>query len=81
MNSCVGADVNGDKRMDLVCAGAGGVLRWYENKGRCGAERRRSWPIVLRHFRLQTLSRAVRVPHRKSSTSCIGFAHEALVER
>ena len=33
MNSCVGADVNGDKRMDLVCAGAGGALRWYENKG------------------------------------------------
>ena len=33
MNSCVGADVNGDKRPDLVCTGAGGVLRWYENKG------------------------------------------------
>src|SRR5204863_6133604 len=23
MNSCVGADINGDKRMDLVCTGAG----------------------------------------------------------
>jgi hypothetical protein len=34
MNSCVATDVNGDKRMDLVCTGAGGVLRWYENKGR-----------------------------------------------
>ena len=33
MNSCVGADVNGDGRMDLVCTGAGGVIRWYENKG------------------------------------------------
>jgi FG-GAP-like repeat/FG-GAP repeat len=33
MNSCVGADVNGDKKMDLVCTGAGGALRWYENKG------------------------------------------------
>jgi hypothetical protein len=33
MNSCVGADINGDKRMDLVCTGAGGVIRWYENKG------------------------------------------------
>ena len=33
MNSCVGADINGDKQMDIVCTGAGGVLRWYENKG------------------------------------------------
>jgi hypothetical protein len=33
MNSCVGADVNGDHRMDIVCTGAGGVIRWYENKG------------------------------------------------
>jgi FG-GAP-like repeat/Aldos-2-ulose dehydratase, beta-propeller domain/FG-GAP repeat len=33
MNSCVSADVNGDKKMDLVCTGAGGALRWYENKG------------------------------------------------
>lgn len=33
MNSCVGADLNGDKRMDIVCTGAGGVIRWYENKG------------------------------------------------
>ena len=33
MNSCVGADVNGDKRMDVVCTGAGGALRWYENTG------------------------------------------------
>lgn len=34
MNSCVGADVNNDKRTDLVCTGAGGVTRWYENLGR-----------------------------------------------
>jgi hypothetical protein len=33
MNSCVGADVNGDGRPDLVCTGAGGVIRWYENEG------------------------------------------------
>jgi hypothetical protein len=33
MNSCVGADINGDGRNDLVCTGAGGVIRWYENRG------------------------------------------------
>lgn len=33
MNSCVGADINEDGRPDLVCTGAGGVLRWYENSG------------------------------------------------
>jgi len=33
MNSCVGSDINGDGRMDLVCTGAGGAIRWYENKG------------------------------------------------
>jgi hypothetical protein len=33
MNSCVAADVNGDRLPDLVCTGAGGTLRWYENKG------------------------------------------------
>ncbi len=33
MNSCVGVDINGDHRNDLVCTGAGGVIRWYENKG------------------------------------------------
>ena len=31
MNGCVAADLNGDKRPDLVCTGAGGVVRWYEN--------------------------------------------------
>ena len=34
MNGCVGTDINGDKRLDLVCTGAGGVVRWYENLGR-----------------------------------------------
>lgn len=34
MNSCVGVDINNDKRMDLVCGGASGIVRWYENKGR-----------------------------------------------
>ena len=33
MNSCVGVDMNGDKRNDLVCTGGGGAVRWYENKG------------------------------------------------
>jgi hypothetical protein len=33
MNSCVAADVNGDGRNDLVCTGAGGAIRWYENRG------------------------------------------------
>jgi Rieske Fe-S protein len=34
MNSCVGVDINNDKRKDLVCGGASGIVRWYENKGR-----------------------------------------------
>lgn len=34
MNSCVGVDVNGDRRNDLVCTGASGIIRWYENKGK-----------------------------------------------
>jgi hypothetical protein len=34
MNGCVAADMNGDRLPDLVCTGAGGVIRWYENKGR-----------------------------------------------
>lgn len=34
MNSCVGVDINGDKKNDLVCGGASGVVRWYENKGK-----------------------------------------------
>jgi hypothetical protein len=34
MNSCVTADINGDRRPDLVCTGSGGVIRWYENTGR-----------------------------------------------
>lgn len=34
MNSCVAADINSDRRPDLVCTGSGGVIRWYENTGR-----------------------------------------------
>jgi hypothetical protein len=34
MNGCVGADMNGDRRPDLVCTGAGGIVRWYENLGK-----------------------------------------------
>ena len=34
MNSCVGVDINKDRKNDLVCGGAGGVVRWYENTGR-----------------------------------------------
>jgi hypothetical protein len=30
----VGADLNGDRKMDLVCTGAGGAIRWYENVGK-----------------------------------------------
>ena len=33
MNSCVGGDMNQDGRLDLICTGAGGVIRWYENLG------------------------------------------------
>lgn len=34
MNGCVGADLNADKRTDLVCTGASGKVRWYENRGK-----------------------------------------------
>lgn len=34
MNGCVPVDVNGDRRADLLCAGAGGAVRWYENLGK-----------------------------------------------
>jgi hypothetical protein len=37
MNGCVAADINGDKRLDVVCTGAGAVTRWYENLGRTPA--------------------------------------------
>ncbi len=33
MNSCVGGDMNEDGRPDLICTGAGGMIRWYENLG------------------------------------------------
>ena len=33
MNGCVGGDMNGDDRPDIVCAGPGGMIRWYENMG------------------------------------------------
>jgi hypothetical protein len=34
MNGCVGVDLNGDRRRDLLCTGSGGVVRWYENLGK-----------------------------------------------
>jgi hypothetical protein len=34
MNGCVGADMNADTRTDLVCTGAGGKVRRYENRGK-----------------------------------------------
>jgi hypothetical protein len=34
MNGCVAVDLNADGRRDLVCTGAGGVVRWYENLGK-----------------------------------------------
>ncbi len=33
MNGCVGGDINGDARPDLVCTGSSGKIRWYENLG------------------------------------------------
>jgi hypothetical protein len=33
MNGCVGGDMNGDSRPDVVCTGSGGVIKWYENLG------------------------------------------------
>src|SRR4051812_39665590 len=37
MNSCVGVDIKGDHRVDVVCTGGGGITRWYENLGVAGA--------------------------------------------
>lgn len=34
MNGCVPVDINGDRRIDLLCTGASGVIRWYENLGK-----------------------------------------------
>ena len=34
MNSCMAVDLNADQKTDLVCGGASGVVRWYENKGK-----------------------------------------------
>jgi len=33
MNGCVAGDMNDDGRPDIVCAGPGGMIRWYENLG------------------------------------------------
>ena len=34
-SGCVTADLNGDKRADIICIGAStGNLKWYENAGR-----------------------------------------------
>ena len=33
MNGCVGGDMNEDGRPDLICTGAGGMIRRYENLG------------------------------------------------
>ena len=34
MNGCVGVDINGDRRRDLLCTGGSGAIRWYENLGK-----------------------------------------------
>ncbi len=31
--SGVTGDMNEDSRLDIVCAGPGGMIRWYENLG------------------------------------------------
>ncbi|MCH7932643.1 MAG: VCBS repeat-containing protein [Gemmatimonadetes bacterium] len=33
MNGCVTGDMNQDDRPDIICAGPGGMIRWYENLG------------------------------------------------
>ncbi len=33
MNGCVTGHMNEDSRLDIVCAGPGGMIRWYENLG------------------------------------------------
>jgi hypothetical protein len=33
MNGCVGGDMNEDGRLDLICTGGGGMIKWYENLG------------------------------------------------
>jgi hypothetical protein len=33
MNGCVSGDMNNDGRMDIICNGSGGKVRWYENLG------------------------------------------------
>jgi hypothetical protein len=40
MNGCVGADMNNDKKADLICTGAGAAVRWYENLGKPAAATR-----------------------------------------
>jgi hypothetical protein len=34
-SGCVAVDINGDRRLDIACAGRaeGGSLKWYENTG------------------------------------------------
>jgi hypothetical protein len=35
LTGCASADINGDKRPDIVCIGAStGNIKWYENMGR-----------------------------------------------
>jgi len=38
MNGCVGGDMNLDGLTDVVCTGAGGKIRWYENTGAVAAQ-------------------------------------------
>ncbi|HIF23086.1 MAG TPA: VCBS repeat-containing protein [Gemmatimonadetes bacterium] len=33
MNGCVGGDMNQDGRPDIICSGAGNMIKWYENLG------------------------------------------------
>ncbi|MCC7034928.1 MAG: VCBS repeat-containing protein [Acidobacteria bacterium] len=67
MNGCVGADLNADQRPDLVCTGASGKVRWYENRGRDRGQAAGSPPpIALPTIRV-TPSRAGGAPRLPST--------------
>lgn len=60
VNGCVGADLNGDRRPDLVCTGAGNAIRWYENKGVAVTRSCRIGPLLKKLFHSKRLSFTIR---------------------